>query len=159
MKVPTNHFPFRFLLLESLAGLLNSLLLPVYTLKADDNMTSHFTLPAAKLVLQWVILNPAVLDDPSFRRRLQIWPSLCKLLNANPEAGSESVADEELLVLPEDCDVRQAIFLCTLNPTNFDYNMTLMYLCPTFFSIINCLSMANATANAKFCKPEQLLFQ
>merc|ERR1719312_646392 len=35
----TDEKLIRSLLLESLAGLLNSLLLPVYTLKADGNMT------------------------------------------------------------------------------------------------------------------------
>ena len=72
----------RSLLIETLASMLNAFLLPVYTLKVDlDSLASHFTLPAAKIILRYLLLNTESLAEPSFQRRMQIWPSLCKLLN------------------------------------------------------------------------------
>ena len=73
----------RSLLIETLASMLNAFLLPVYTLKVDlDSLASHFTLPAAKIILRYLLLNNTeCLAESSFQRRMQIWPSLCKLLN------------------------------------------------------------------------------
>ena len=72
----------RSLLIETLASMLNAFLLPVYTLKVDlDSLASHFTLPAAKIILRYLLLNTESLAESSFQRRMQIWPSLCKLLN------------------------------------------------------------------------------
>ena len=89
------------LVLESTAGLLNACLLPIYTMKVEDTHLDHFTLPAARIVLGWIVQNPEVLQESSFRRRLQIWPSLCRLLN-ELENGTESPNCH----LPEDALIR-----------------------------------------------------
>lgn len=36
---------------------------------------------SVKLVLEWVRLQPQVLSEEGFSKRLQIWPSLSRLLN------------------------------------------------------------------------------
>lgn len=36
---------------------------------------------SVKLVLEWVRLQPQVLFEEGFSKRLQIWPSLSRLLN------------------------------------------------------------------------------
>lgn len=40
-----------------------------------------FVVSAVKLTLDWIKTDPDVLKDSVFTKRLQIWPSLCKLLN------------------------------------------------------------------------------
>jgi len=47
-----------------------------------------------KLTLDWIRLDSNVLLDSAFTSRLQIWPSLCKLLNGLQQALTEFTADK-----------------------------------------------------------------
>ena len=71
----------RKLIVESIAGMLNAFLLPVYTLMQGKSLLNYFALPATKILLDWISSNPKILEEPGFLRRLQIWPSLCRVLN------------------------------------------------------------------------------
>ncbi|XP_050541037.1 nonsense-mediated mRNA decay factor SMG7-like [Daktulosphaira vitifoliae] len=70
-----------FPIIDLLATFLNAFLLPLYTLKEDQKFSEYYTLPAVKLILDWIRNDLSVLNSPGFRSRLQIWPGLCKLLN------------------------------------------------------------------------------
>ncbi|KAG8229357.1 hypothetical protein J437_LFUL007165, partial [Ladona fulva] len=72
---------------DLMAGSLCAYLLPVYTLSAEgegdaDALLRYFALPAVKLILEWINLDYKVLEEQAFTSRLQIWPSLTRLLNA-----------------------------------------------------------------------------
>ncbi|RLU21158.1 hypothetical protein DMN91_005531 [Ooceraea biroi] len=67
-------------ILDLIAGTLSALLLPVYTIK--NSIIEYFALPSIKLCLDWINMKPMVLEEVAFTSRLQIWPSLCVLLNA-----------------------------------------------------------------------------
>lgn len=71
----------RELVLELLVGSLSAFLLPVYTLKSDATIMDYYALPAIKLLLNWIQINPTILEESVFAKRLEIWPGLCKLLN------------------------------------------------------------------------------
>ena len=97
------------LLLEFLAGLLNSFLLPVYTLMQGEKLLTYFALPATKLILEFIVLNPVVLEGKGFRKRVQIWPSFCRMLNELSEVSSEKSDMISLIKdypLPEDFDLQ-----------------------------------------------------
>ena len=97
------------LVCESMAAMLNAFLLPVYTLKQGKALLNYFALPATKLILDWIVLNSRVLNERGFLRRMQIWPSLCRMLNELSEVISDR--DELLKTLdkyptPEDYDLQ-----------------------------------------------------
>ncbi|XP_023015332.2 nonsense-mediated mRNA decay factor SMG7 [Leptinotarsa decemlineata] len=71
----------RELVMELIAGSLSALLVPVHTLKMDDGLMDYYALPAVKFLLYFIQNNPTVLKEKVFTNRLQIWPSLVKLLN------------------------------------------------------------------------------
>ncbi|CAH1236385.1 unnamed protein product [Diabrotica balteata] len=71
----------RQLVLELIAGSLCAFLVPVHTLKIDDGIMDYYALPAVKLLLYFIQNDPFVLKEKVFTNRLQIWPSLVKLLN------------------------------------------------------------------------------
>ncbi|XP_015108543.1 protein SMG7 [Diachasma alloeum] len=92
-------------ILDLIAASLSALLLPVYTLK--NSYVDYFALPSIKLLLEWICQQPMILEDPAFSSRLQIWPSLCVLLNGLQ--GGISDFDGEGLSktpLPEDRDLQ-----------------------------------------------------
>ena len=94
---------------EFVAGLLNALVLPVYTLKQGEHLLDYTGLPVAKLLLDWLALNPKALDEPGFLRRLQIWPGLCRVFNelASLSSGHEDLLESHKeLPLPEDYDLQ-----------------------------------------------------
>ncbi|KAJ3639053.1 hypothetical protein Zmor_008710 [Zophobas morio] len=68
-------------ILDLLAGSLSAFLIPVHTLKNDESLLEYYALPAVKLLTYWIKNEPDVLKEVIFTNRLQIWPSLCKLLN------------------------------------------------------------------------------
>ncbi|CAG9773080.1 unnamed protein product [Ceutorhynchus assimilis] len=70
------------LILELIAGSLSAFLMPVYTLQNDEGLTNYYALPAVKLLMYFLKNNVNVLKCKVFRERMQIWPSLCKLVNA-----------------------------------------------------------------------------
>nr|CAD7443175.1 unnamed protein product [Timema bartmani] len=95
------------LVTDLLAGSLSAYLLPVYTLKEGDPLIDYFALPAIKLTLDWIRMKPDVLLDSAFTTRLQIWPSLCKLLNGVQLSLADFMADTYKYVpLPEDQDLQ-----------------------------------------------------
>ncbi|CAH0559351.1 unnamed protein product [Brassicogethes aeneus] len=70
------------LTLELIAGSLSAFLVPVHTLVMDDSLLDYYALPAVKLLMNFIQNDPEVLKSKVFGNRLQIWPSLCKLLNS-----------------------------------------------------------------------------
>ncbi|CAG9865335.1 unnamed protein product [Phyllotreta striolata] len=71
----------RELVLELIAGSLCAFLVPVHTLKMDESLMDYYALPAVKLLLYFIQNDYNVLKEKVFTSRLQIWPSLVKLLN------------------------------------------------------------------------------
>lgn len=115
MKVPTEEKSkderlISALLSEFLAGMLNALLLPVYTLKQGELLLDYFALPAIKLILEWITLNPNMLRERGFLTRLQIWPSLCRTLNELVAVITEKKdllqEDDSDIPLPEEYDLQ-----------------------------------------------------
>ncbi|GLH09050.1 Uncharacterized protein GBIM_14191 [Gryllus bimaculatus] len=96
----------RHLILDIMAGSLSALLLPVYTLKEGEALLEYFALPAIKLTLDWIRLEPKVLLDTAFTTRLQIWPSLCKLLNGLQSSVVDLPEKYYSVPLPEDRDLQ-----------------------------------------------------
>lgn len=92
-------------ILELIAGSLSALLLPVYTIK--NSIIEYFALPSIKLCLDWIHTKPTVLEEAAFTSRLQIWPSLCVLLNALQNCVFDFAYDQHVKVpLPEDRDLQ-----------------------------------------------------
>ncbi|KAK2581218.1 hypothetical protein KPH14_008016 [Odynerus spinipes] len=92
-------------ILDLISGSLAALLLPVYTIK--NRIVEYFALPSIKLCLDWIRINPTVLEETAFTSRLQIWPSLCVLLNALQQSIMDFKYDQYVKVpLPEDRDLQ-----------------------------------------------------
>ncbi|KAI4473501.1 hypothetical protein M0802_016085 [Mischocyttarus mexicanus] len=92
-------------ILDFISGSLAALLLPVYTIKS--HIVEYFALPSIKLCLDWIRINPTVLEEAAFTSRLQIWPSLCVLLNALQQSVVDFKYDQYIKVpLPEDRDLQ-----------------------------------------------------
>ena len=66
---------------DLLAGFFSAFLMPVHTVQQGQALLDFIALPLVKLILDWIILNPNVLDQPGFLIRQQIWSSLAKMLN------------------------------------------------------------------------------
>ena len=100
------------LVCEAISGMLSAFLLPVYTLKQGASLLDYFALPATKIILDWIVLNPKVLEERGFLKRLQIWPSLCRVLNnlsdllAVQEKDEDFLSDLDEYPLPEDYDLQ-----------------------------------------------------
>ncbi|XP_046591118.1 protein SMG7 isoform X1 [Neodiprion lecontei] len=91
--------------LDLIAGSLSALLLPVYTIKGA--VMDYFALPTIKLCLEWIRLKPRILEETAFASRLQIWPSLCLLLNGLQQSIGDFKSDHYGKVpLPEDRDLQ-----------------------------------------------------
>ncbi|KAJ8921440.1 hypothetical protein NQ315_003058 [Exocentrus adspersus] len=80
-ELTTDEMRVRDLVLELIAGSLCAFLVPVHTLKMDDTLLDYYALPAVKFLLYFVQNDQDVLKEKVFTNRLQIWPSLVKLLN------------------------------------------------------------------------------
>lgn len=92
-------------ILDLIAGSLSALLLPVYTIK--NSIIEYFALPSIKLCLDWIHTKPTVLEELAFTSRLQIWPSLCVLLNALQNCVADFSYDQYVKIpLPEDRDLQ-----------------------------------------------------
>lgn len=70
------------LVLELIAGSLSAFLMPVYTLQSDESLLEYYALPAVKFLMYFITNQPEILKCRVFKERMQIWPSLCKLVNA-----------------------------------------------------------------------------
>ncbi|XP_001605792.1 protein SMG7 [Nasonia vitripennis] len=92
-------------ILDLIAGSLSALLLPVYTIK--NAIVNYFALPTIKLCLDWIQLKPKILEEAAFASRLQIWPSLCVLLNGLQSCVADFDYNQYAKVpLPEDRDLQ-----------------------------------------------------
>ncbi|XP_014204668.1 protein SMG7 [Copidosoma floridanum] len=92
-------------ILDLIAGSLSALLLPVYTIKHE--IINYFALPTIKLCLDWIQLRPEILEEAAFTSRLQIWPSLCVLLNGLQNCVADFDYNQYAkLPLPEDRDLQ-----------------------------------------------------
>ncbi|XP_066595298.1 uncharacterized protein [Prorops nasuta] len=104
-QLSTDERIARDCILDLIAGSLSALLLPVYTIK--NSIVEYFALPSIKLCLDWICIKPAVLEETAFATRLQIWPSLCVLLNALQNYVIDFNHDQYSKVpLPEDRDLQ-----------------------------------------------------
>ncbi|KAG8241507.1 Protein smg7, partial [Homalodisca vitripennis] len=106
-ELTADEVRMRSYVVDLIAGSLNAFLLPVYTLKQDETLLDYFALPVVKLTLEWVRLQPQVLLEEGFTKRLQIWPSLSRLLNVLQASLSGFSAQTYAKVpLPEDSDLQ-----------------------------------------------------
>ncbi|XP_075227377.1 nonsense-mediated mRNA decay factor SMG7-like [Lycorma delicatula] len=102
------------LVTDLIAGSLNAFLLPVYTFKQEESLLDYFALPAIKLTMEWIKLEPHVLNEIGFSKRLQIWPGLCKLLNGLQASISQFINEKNVytdIPLPEDRDLQGFLLL------------------------------------------------
>ena len=105
------------LLLDSLARMLNAFVLPVYTIKQGEALLQYFALPTVKIIFDWISLNPQVLEDKAFLKRIQIWPSFCRMLKELSDVLKSSDKLKELCdlsdqPLPEETDLEAFLPLC-----------------------------------------------
>lgn len=107
-KLSSTQKQAKGLILDLMAGSLSALLLPVYTIRESEALLEYFALPSIKLTVDWIRLEPDVLNDPAFTSRLQIWPSLCKLLNGIQCLLDSSDQSNKLssVPLPEDRELQ-----------------------------------------------------
>ena len=121
------------------ASLLLATLLPVYTLQQGRQLLEYHALPAARILLEWLVAHPAVLRsdltlllllapkpvthphhyrEKGFTCRPQIWPGLARLLNEVTPLLRDWEGPGALAryPLPEDWDLQvQPIYVhCTL---------------------------------------------
>lgn len=72
--------------------------------------------------MEWIKEEPTVLEKSSFENRLQIWPSLCKLLNdVQPTIKGFSLNNYNHVPLPEDRDL-QGFLLFEKNFQNLKFH-------------------------------------
>ncbi|XP_054271417.1 nonsense-mediated mRNA decay factor SMG7-like [Macrosteles quadrilineatus] len=106
-ELTQDEVKMRSYVVDLIAGSLNAYLLPVYTLKQDETLLDYFALPVIKLTLEWVRLQPHVLTEEGFSKRLQIWPSLSRLLNVlHSSLTGFSAESYDKVPLPEDSDLQ-----------------------------------------------------
>lgn len=110
------------LVVALIAGALNALLLPVYTMKMEEvTLLEYYALPAIKIILFWIQKHPKVLEEKHFTTRLQIWPSFCKLLNSlTPLVKDFNASKYHDVPLTEDIEIQGFIPLsCIFKKYNF----------------------------------------
>ena len=90
--------------IDLLAGLFNAVLMPVHTVKQGQALLDFSALPLIKLILDWIAMNPQVLEHPGFLMRPHIWPSLAKVFNDLASKGHQD--KNELFPLPEEFDLQ-----------------------------------------------------
>ncbi|XP_059482657.1 nonsense-mediated mRNA decay factor SMG7-like [Neocloeon triangulifer] len=105
------HEQQKEVILDLVVTFLCACLLPVYTLTKEDSLLGYVALPSVKLTLEWIALNPLLLNSQGLVEKKQIWPSLCNLLNSivkikDGEEKSVAVSNDPDLPLPEDRDVQ-----------------------------------------------------
>jgi len=85
----------------------------------DINELKHPVLPAIKLILDWLVINPSLLLRDDFLSYSKVWPRLAKLLNTL--GNQDKVNDNGGAALPEDVEVRGFVgLLSCLRKLNFD---------------------------------------
>ncbi|XP_035207031.1 protein SMG7-like isoform X2 [Stegodyphus dumicola] len=93
---------------ELLASMLHAFLLPVHASLEPKETASYYTLPAIKIILDWFLQDPQLLQHEAISKSPQVWHGLCKLLNDLDVAANEpfDVKKFEDIPLPEDWDLQ-----------------------------------------------------
>lgn len=80
------------------------------TPKNESKIRDYFTLPAVKLLLDWLKLNPQNFSRNVLKSSSSLWANLCKVLNCIQTGQSKEteldVSKYEELPLPEDSELR-----------------------------------------------------
>ncbi|XP_076316149.1 uncharacterized protein LOC143228739 [Tachypleus tridentatus] len=107
-ELPENEQKFSALVLEMMSSMLHAFLLPVHAVVKAEEMQDYCSLPAVKVLLQWILQEPSVLKHESFMRKPQIWHSFCKLLNGLEVVILNGSVENRLqnVALPEDWDLQ-----------------------------------------------------
>ncbi|XP_070532335.1 nonsense-mediated mRNA decay factor SMG7-like isoform X2 [Ptychodera flava] len=58
-----------------------SLLLHFMPSKSEQKAREHVNLPAIKIILDWLIHQPAIFEDPIVQEKSYVWPKLAKIMN------------------------------------------------------------------------------
>jgi len=89
------------------AALLLAVLMPVYTVQQGAKLLEYEALPVARILLEWLVAHPTVLQEHGFTSRPQLWPGLAKLLNeVTPLVEGWAPGPLERYPLPEDWDLQ-----------------------------------------------------
>ncbi|XP_054706212.1 nonsense-mediated mRNA decay factor SMG7-like isoform X2 [Uloborus diversus] len=93
---------------ELLASMLHAFLLPVHASLEPKETASYYTLPAVKIVLDWLLQDTQLLQHEALSKNPQVWHGLCKLLNDLDITTKESydIKKFEDIPLPEDWDLQ-----------------------------------------------------
>ncbi|GFY48889.1 protein SMG7 [Trichonephila inaurata madagascariensis] len=91
---------------ELLASMLHAFLLPVHAFLDSKETASYYTLPSVKIILDWLIQDPPLLQHDALTKNPQVWHGLCKLLNDLDATTKEPFDLEKFddVPLPEDWD-------------------------------------------------------
>eukprot|EP00088_Acartia_fossae_P070332 TRINITY_DN9387_c0_g1_i8.p1 TRINITY_DN9387_c0_g1~~TRINITY_DN9387_c0_g1_i8.p1 ORF type:complete len:997 (-),score=235.99 TRINITY_DN9387_c0_g1_i8:107-3097(-) len=92
------------------AALLSAILLPVYTVMKGSALLDYYALPAARILIEWISLVPAVIEQPGWQSRQLIWPGLVNLLNEIEQLLEQNTVEDieglDLYPLPEEYDLQ-----------------------------------------------------
>ncbi|KAF7989982.1 hypothetical protein HCN44_008656 [Aphidius gifuensis] len=100
-QLSSDEIVSRNCVLNVIAGNLAALLFPVN--KMNNYHCDYLALPAIKLYLDWICLQPDILNDHSFLLHSQIWPNFCVLLNFIQDyIGDFEYEQFKKIPLPED---------------------------------------------------------
>ncbi|GIY90554.1 hypothetical protein CDAR_562461 [Caerostris darwini] len=93
---------------ELLASMLHAFLLPVHAFLDPKETARYYTLPAVKIILDWLIQDPQLLQHEAVTKNPQVWHGLCKLLNDLDVATEDTFDLKKLedIPLPEDWDLQ-----------------------------------------------------
>ncbi|XP_076058710.1 uncharacterized protein LOC143035712 isoform X3 [Oratosquilla oratoria] len=119
-----------------MVGMLASLLLPVYTIRDLDHLLAYYALPSVRLLLEWIRSDPSILKSQAMRKKLQIWPSLCTLVNAfQPRLHAFHANKYAEHPLPEDWDLQGFVPLQSMLE-KYKYRDSLIEPCPEEYNLI-----------------------
>ncbi|KAK8388592.1 hypothetical protein O3P69_020530 [Scylla paramamosain] len=92
---------------ELTVGVLAALLLPVHTIRDPDQLMTYPALPAVHLLFEWVRCEQGMLRSEAMKKKQQIWPGLCTLVNnLQQPMGSFNAEKYTDVPLVEDWDLQ-----------------------------------------------------
>ncbi|KAK3886902.1 hypothetical protein Pcinc_008970 [Petrolisthes cinctipes] len=92
---------------EVTVGMLAALLLPVHTIRDSDQLMTYPGLPAIRLLFEWVRCENSMLMSEAMKKKQQIWPGLCTLVNnLQQHLGSFNADKYSEVPLAEDWDLQ-----------------------------------------------------
>lgn len=93
---------------DLLVSMLHAFLLPVHASLEPKETAGYYTLPAIKIILDWLLQDPQLLQHEAVNKNPQVWHGLCKLLNDLDAASTEPFDMEKFedIPLPEDWDLQ-----------------------------------------------------